>query len=112
MKKNNALGPLCHALALTAIGLDPAAVRAWGGGKPFGFPEELGLRRGRFDRLRSPECALTGRDCYTQAPPQMATITLDDILQTMNEPSRICHSRRSLMRISMGESICTTSVAT
>jgi hypothetical protein len=29
MKKNNALGPLCHALALTEIGLDPATVRTW-----------------------------------------------------------------------------------
>ena len=29
MKKNNALGPLCHALALTEIGLDPAVVRTW-----------------------------------------------------------------------------------
>jgi ApeA N-terminal domain 1 len=29
IKKNNALGPLCHALALTEIGLDPAAVRTW-----------------------------------------------------------------------------------
>jgi hypothetical protein len=29
MKKTNALGPLCHALALTEIGLDPATVRAW-----------------------------------------------------------------------------------
>jgi ApeA-like protein/HEPN superfamily Apea-like protein len=29
LRKNNALGPLYHALALTEIGLDPAAVRAW-----------------------------------------------------------------------------------
>jgi hypothetical protein len=29
MKKNNALRPLCHALALTEIGLDPPEVRAW-----------------------------------------------------------------------------------
>lgn len=29
MKKNNALRPLCHALVLTEIGLDPAEVRAW-----------------------------------------------------------------------------------
>lgn len=29
MKKNNALRPLCHELALTEIGLDPPEVRAW-----------------------------------------------------------------------------------
>jgi ApeA N-terminal domain 1 len=29
MKKNNALSPLCHALALTEIGLDPVTVRTW-----------------------------------------------------------------------------------
>jgi hypothetical protein len=34
MKKNNALRPLCHALALTEIGLDPAAIRAWTVEKP------------------------------------------------------------------------------
>jgi hypothetical protein len=36
-KKNNALGPLCHALALTEIGLDPAAVRAWAVERPPAF---------------------------------------------------------------------------
>jgi hypothetical protein len=37
IKKNNALGPLCHALALTEIGLDPAAVRAWAAESPPAF---------------------------------------------------------------------------
>jgi hypothetical protein len=36
-KKNNALGPLSHALALTEIGLDPAAVRAWAVERPPAF---------------------------------------------------------------------------
>jgi len=33
-KKNNALRPLCHSLALVEIGLDPAMVRAWAVEKP------------------------------------------------------------------------------
>ncbi len=37
IKKNNALGPLCHALALTEIGLDPAAVRTWAVESPPAF---------------------------------------------------------------------------
>jgi hypothetical protein len=37
MKKNNALRPLCHALALTEIGLDPATVRAWAVDGPWAF---------------------------------------------------------------------------
>jgi hypothetical protein len=37
IKKNNVLGPLCHALALTEIGLDPAAVRAWAVESPPAF---------------------------------------------------------------------------
>jgi ApeA N-terminal domain 1 len=37
IKKNNALGPLCHAIALTEIGLDPAAVRAWAVESPPAF---------------------------------------------------------------------------
>jgi hypothetical protein len=37
IKKNNALGSLCHALALTEIGLDPAAVRAWAVESPAAF---------------------------------------------------------------------------
>jgi hypothetical protein len=36
-KKNNALGPLYHALILIEIGLDPAAVRAWAMESPLAF---------------------------------------------------------------------------
>jgi hypothetical protein len=36
-KKNNALRPLCHALILIEIGLDPAAVRAWAVEQPQAF---------------------------------------------------------------------------
>src|SRR5260370_17186781 len=37
MKMNNALGPLCHALALTEIGLDPTAIREWAVDRPPAF---------------------------------------------------------------------------
>ena len=37
IKMNNALGPLCHALALIEIGLDPTAVRAWAVDRPPDF---------------------------------------------------------------------------
>lgn len=37
IKKNNALASLCHALVLTEIGLDPAAVRAWAVESPPSF---------------------------------------------------------------------------
>ena len=92
MKKNNALRPLCHALVLTEIGLDPAEVRAWAGRKRPGFPEELVLRRGRSDRPCRPKRSIgKGEDCFAhrkgvREPAAMTGITLDDILQTANEP--------------------------
>jgi hypothetical protein len=64
MKKNNALGPLCHALALTEIGLDPAAVRTWTVDGPPAFRRrwyfaEVGLMDHADPNWRSPAATTT-----------------------------------------------------
>jgi hypothetical protein len=64
IKKNNAFGPLCHALALTEIGLDPAAVRAWVVEGPPAFRRksyfaEAGLMDHADPKWRSPAATAT-----------------------------------------------------
>jgi hypothetical protein len=64
MKKNNALGPLCHALALTEIGLDAATVRKWTVDGPPAFRRrwyfaEVGLMDHADPNWRSPAATTT-----------------------------------------------------
>ena len=64
MKKNNALGPLCHALALMEIGLDPATVRTWTVDGPPAFRRrwyfaEVGLMDHVDPNWRSPAATTT-----------------------------------------------------
>lgn len=66
MKKNNALAPLCHALALTEIGLDPATVRAWAVDGPPAFRRkwyfaEAGLMNYADPNARTQGATATGK---------------------------------------------------